>query len=196
MSTLFAAPGVRLEHIAVDSMHAGDLGVFQDFVGSVIDLELRHYHANMADGLRNLNDQLDAYYRADPSLSKASPLSSSQLTDSDGKYPTLKSKAAECRHITGFIRVVARKHAVGNDLVGPCSFGPDHRLHSRANEHLDALLKCAEALDNYHQDCAEIPFQSDRCKASLMVFSRAIRFSMSCGARASTFPMATPSCST
>jgi hypothetical protein len=33
-SVLFRCPGLRIEHLTVDIMHAGDLGTFQDAIGA------------------------------------------------------------------------------------------------------------------------------------------------------------------
>ena len=40
--SLFQSPGFNLQFIAIDSMHAGDLGVFQDAVGSLFLLSSAH----------------------------------------------------------------------------------------------------------------------------------------------------------
>ena len=45
-SHLFRRPGFRIEHLAVDSMHAGDLGTFQDAIGSLFFLEISHDHGS------------------------------------------------------------------------------------------------------------------------------------------------------
>jgi hypothetical protein len=36
-SVLFRCPGLRIEHLTVDVMHAGDLGTFQDAIGVSVD---------------------------------------------------------------------------------------------------------------------------------------------------------------
>ena len=170
ISTLFKTPGLRLEHIAVDSMHAGDLGVFQDFVGSVMDLDVRFYNTIYAEGVRRLNKELDDYYAANPKLTSATPISASQLSDTDAKYPTFKSKAAECRHITKFVQGLVAKHAVGKDDAPPFSFGENDHLHDKLHDHITALVACANALLAYHESCSATPFDSTVCKESLMVF--------------------------
>ena len=50
---LFQAPGARLEHVCIDSMHSADLGVFADALGSIMELEIacRAFHPNRNVGL-------------------------------------------------------------------------------------------------------------------------------------------------
>jgi hypothetical protein len=61
-SNLFRSPGLQLKHLAVDSMHAADLGVWQDALGSLFFLEIDDKSAapNRIDGLRRLNGQLSS----------------------------------------------------------------------------------------------------------------------------------------
>ena len=59
-SSLFSCPGFRLDHIALDSMHSGDLGVFPDAIGGLLYVEMSHkpWHNNFAAGVKWLNTQL------------------------------------------------------------------------------------------------------------------------------------------
>ena len=56
-SHLMRCPGLLLDRLTVDSMHAGDLGTFQDAVGSLFWLEITHrpLYRNRAGGLAALN---------------------------------------------------------------------------------------------------------------------------------------------
>jgi hypothetical protein len=40
LPTIFKAPGLFIDHVAIDSMHSGDLGIFQDAIGSLFWLEV------------------------------------------------------------------------------------------------------------------------------------------------------------
>jgi hypothetical protein len=57
-SMLFRCPGLSLNHILVDSMHAGDLGTFADALGSLFFLEIRNrdLYANQTVGLTALSE--------------------------------------------------------------------------------------------------------------------------------------------
>ena len=77
-SHLFRCPGFRLEFLTVDSMHAGDLGTFQDAMGSLLWLEItnKQWHRNQHVGLQRLNELLTNCYGSHPDqgLSKETPL--------------------------------------------------------------------------------------------------------------------------
>ena len=114
-SSLFESPGFKLDY--VDSMHCGDLGVFQDAVGGLLFVEMsnKRWHRSYAAGVIWLNAQLKAYYSANPHLTRI------QLTDNmtrlkDASYPTLRSKAVECRHLAGFAVALANRHR-RNEIV-------------------------------------------------------------------------------
>ena len=75
-------------------MHAADLGAFQYSIGALLFLEIscKRFYRPMAKGLKNLNIALHAYYTANPTFSRITPLKMSQLFDSRSKYPILKGK--------------------------------------------------------------------------------------------------------
>ena len=100
-----------MECVAPDSMHAGDLGIFQDAVGSILFLEIANkaWHRSFAAGLVWLNGQLREYYRAHPGLSQLQ-LTYGMLRPRDTAYPTLRCKAAACRHLVDFALTLAQKH--------------------------------------------------------------------------------------
>ena len=88
-SNLFKCPGVLLEHLCVDSMHAGDLGTFQDAIGSLFWIEISHkpWHRNQRTGLLRLNADLKRYYAAnkDLKLSSIYPIVLSQIKGDQNK---------------------------------------------------------------------------------------------------------------
>lgn len=175
-STLFDCPGLCLHHIAVDSMHAGDLGVFQDAVGSLFWLEVgnRQWHRTRQLGCVWLNEQLNMFYSANPGLTRLTPLSLSQLTSS-GKgggvaYPTLRAKAAMTRHSAEFARILAYMHRDGTARRRAFVFRVGHRLAGREAEYGGLLVRTFDALAQYHRSCGAASFQPEQCKAHMMVF--------------------------
>jgi hypothetical protein len=132
-SHLFRSPGLQLEHICVDAMHAGDLGTFQDAVGSLLFLEIsqRAWHPNRDVGMVFLNAELGKYYRLNPRFTVVTPLTKQQLR-SAGQfwYPTLRAKAAQTRHLAGFCLGLAHLHSVGGgpSTRPPLRFDLRHRL--------------------------------------------------------------------
>ena len=97
-SNVFKCPGVLLEHLCVDSMHAGDLGTFQDALGGLFWVEIsnKRWHRNVRTGLVRLNQDVKNYYTANKEMNLSSiyPMVLSQIK-LEGHYPTLKSKAAQ-----------------------------------------------------------------------------------------------------
>ena len=59
-SYLFRCPGFKLDFLTVDAMHAGDLGTFQDAMGSLFHIEITHrpWYRNRRIGLKELNNNL------------------------------------------------------------------------------------------------------------------------------------------
>ena len=56
-----------------------------------------------------LNSLLEMYYAANPGLSQLH-LTLAMIKPSDGGHPTLKSKAAACRHAAYFALWIAQRH--------------------------------------------------------------------------------------
>ena len=67
---VFRCPGTTLMHVAIDSMHAADLGTFPDAVGSLFWTEItcKRFHASARAGLAWLNDDLTRFYSANRRL--------------------------------------------------------------------------------------------------------------------------------
>ena len=100
--------------VSLDSIHCGDRGVCQDAIGGLFFIEManKDWHRSYAAGIAYLSEQLRLYYRAHPGLSQIH-LTVNMVKGKDGSYPTLKSKAAECRHLAGFAVVLSQRHANG-----------------------------------------------------------------------------------
>jgi hypothetical protein len=152
-------------------MHAGDLGTFQDAVGSLFWLEITHrpLYRNRARGLAALNRDLNLYYGAhqDENLTRVTPLSLSQILAKTPPYPHLKAKAAQTRHLAEFCLTLARRHRFGDATRAPFVFGQRHRLSEQSVQHGDLLIALFEGLLAYHQSCAASPFSVDNCKSAM-----------------------------
>lgn len=175
-SALFGSPGLLLGHVCVDSMHAGDLGVFQDAIGSLFDLEVgcKSWHRNRTQGCLWLNLELGKYYTANPTLSRLTPLSLKQLQSSVAgggvAYPTLRAKAAMTRHATEFCRILAYQHRDGTARRPPFTFPARHRLHARSQEHAGLVVRLFDHLAQYHRSCQDEPFVPEVCTSSMLAF--------------------------
>ena len=173
-SAIFCFPGLELRHIAIDTMHSGDLGVFQDAIGALFHTEVHNkaWHRSKAVGIVALNQQLNRFYMANRRLTKLTPLFLSQLTASTktggSAYPTLRAKAAQTRHVAEFARILAHTHRGDGGRRRPFRFRRDHRLHARSEEHNDLVVAVFENLAMYHRVCSEEPFNRELCRNALM----------------------------
>jgi hypothetical protein len=176
-STIFRCPGVGLEHLCVDSMHAGDLGTFQDALGSLFWVEISHkgWHRNIRTGLIRLNEDLKRFYTAnkDDKLSSLHPIVLSQIK-SDSHYPNLKSKAAQCRHLAEFGLILANRHRSGAPGRPPFEFKAGHRLAGFTEDYLNNLVACFEGLAKYHRSCGACPFDERTCREALYQYLQAL----------------------
>jgi hypothetical protein len=163
-SALFLSPGFLFEYVIVDSMHCIDLGCFADAIGGIMYIELssKLLHPSFAAGIKWINEQLVAFYKVNPGLSQLE-LTLSMIKPSDGSHPTLKSKAAACRHLADFAFFLARRH----DRLAIVLDG--HRQPYSA-DYRRCALQMTEAMVEYHNCCSRIPFVADTVRTSLAAF--------------------------
>ena len=177
-SHLFRCPGTMLQHLGIDSMHAGDLGCFQDALGSLFWLEItnKSWYTSMAVGLQSLNRDLKSFDSANPDLDISSvyPLALTQIIAQKPGYPYLKCKAAQTRHLAEFGLQLARRHRNGDANRNPFAFRRGNRLSDRTAEHLDALVAMFEGMVRYHQACRAVPFVEQECRAGMYRFLQAL----------------------
>ena len=155
-------------------MHCGDLGVFCDAIGGLFFVEMSHklWHRSYAHGVAYLNAQLALYYRANPTLSQIN-LTVGMIKGKEGGNPTLRSKAAECRHLSGFALVLAHRHAQGGAGRDPFEFPVGARLQPYSDEYKLLVVKMAASMHRYHDECVQEPFVVDHCKQAMHDFCRA-----------------------
>ena len=173
-SSIFNSPGFRLEYIAVDSMHCGDLGVFPDCIGGLFWQEIcnKEWHRTQEHGIIWLNLELKKYYSANPGRSQLH-LTLGMLKGKTGQFPTLKCKAAECRHLAPFAVVLAHKHAFGDATRGPFAFQVD-RLRPYSAEYRTLAVSMATCMNGYHEACVAEPFVAAVCRSTMHGFIQAL----------------------
>ena len=164
-SSLFSAPGFVFEYFCVDSMHAGDLGPFGDAIGGLMWIEVssKTLHATYDAGVLWLNEQLAMYYAANPAFSPVQ-ITLLMLKPSDGSHPTLKCKAAQCRHLSGFGLFLAARHKRINLQL------EDERLAPHSAEYHTLAGSMASFLVQYHASCSEEPFSVMHCTDAMVGF--------------------------
>ena len=170
-SHVFRSPGTLLTHVAVDSMHAGDLGVFQDLLGSVLWLEVnnRQWPGTRPQKLQRLRQEMQAYYAANKSKgwSEVGELTYSMIYSKSVGYPYLKAKAAQTRHLADFGLALAHRHLQGSGDRAPLRFAAGHHLHGLHEQHLHLTVAAMEGMVGYHRACAAEPFDRLACKNSM-----------------------------
>ncbi len=108
-SPLFDIPGFRVEHIAIDLLHTGDLGVVSFAAGSLLFDELQELGrgANKTERLRRLNAELRNWNRAHHPKSTINELTE-KMVKREGAAPMLRAKAAESRYVLPWLAELAR----------------------------------------------------------------------------------------
>jgi hypothetical protein len=161
----------------VDTMHAADLGCFQDALGSLFFLEIMHkdWYRNKAAGLRQLNQDLLNFYSAQGrALSRVTPLSMSQIKGRDLGYPYLKCKAAQTRHLAMFGLLLARRHKFGDGPRAPFGFRPGSRLAPQQALHLNLLVAMFEGFEGYTRSCSQEPFPEEQRRQYMHQFLQSL----------------------
>ena len=172
-SALFRCPGFQLDYCIVDGMHAGDLGTFQDAIGSLFWLEIsnRQWHRNARAGLLWLRGQLRDYYAAndDVNLTRLQTVTAAMLRAKEG-FPTLKAKAAETRHVVRFALIISRLHASGAPGRAEYRFRAGSRLRGDSEAYRRFVVLCFEGLVEYQMACNRVPFDEGRCTHAMLQF--------------------------
>lgn len=177
-STIIRSPGFVMDYLAVDSMHAADLGCFQDALGSLFFLEIdnKMWYPSRAVGLVELNKKLNQYYTANNhrQFSRVTPLTIQQILGKEPGYPYLKAKAAQTRHLADFGLVLANSHLHGSPGKQPFRFGQAHRLAEHTPDHLGHLVRLFEGMTQYHNACAAQPFSIAACREGMYKFLQSL----------------------
>jgi hypothetical protein len=120
-----------------------------------VEITEKTFRPNMALGVEWLNGSLQAFYSANPALTRLNVtlkmIKTSKLADVG---PTLKSKAAECRHAAQFAKFLAYRHARLLQFE-------DERLHPVSAEYGRLAVEAAEAMVSYHEACSACVFSPD-----------------------------------
>ena len=165
--SFFSIPGFRLDHVAIDLMHAGDLGSFQDALGSLFWCEVtnKQWHRSISAGMAWLNEQIGMYLRANPHY-QTFALTYAQIRAKIPGYPTLKSKAAQTRRLVGFGLALAAHHARGTTTRPPYAFRVGSRLGPYTQEYRDRVLACLQGLNAYYMAC-EGDYNPDQARQAM-----------------------------
>ena len=139
VSDLFSIPCASTSTVQVDWMHCVELGVGQDLCGNIL-WECVSKAGPIPGGSQNakvvsLNTMLKAYNAEARPVSPIGKLTLKMIR-SGARPPKLKSKAAECRGLQPWMKVLAKLLLENN---------PEY--HIRMLSAADALIACSAAVD-------------------------------------------------
>ena len=108
------ALGMRLEMVAIDTLHTVDLGIALHIGGNVL-MECCRAKAfcdgNIDANIAELNEVIKEWYRRNPKVStRLKGKLTRERIQTSKSWPKLKSKAAETRHLAPFFLELSRKH--------------------------------------------------------------------------------------
>lgn len=111
--TLFArVQGLRLESVMIDVLHTCDQGVASHVIGNVIQAccSRKAFHPGTLDqNLAALQERMDAWYKRHSVDSRLRGKLTKERVRTSGKWPKLKAKAAQTRHLAPFARELAEE---------------------------------------------------------------------------------------
>jgi hypothetical protein len=127
--------------------------------------------------LADLNVQLRQYYDAndiDGSMSRVVPLMWQQLRSKQVKFPALKAKAAQTRHLVPFCLALAHLHRDGSADRRQFSFRRNHRLTPHLQRHLDLQVALFTGLNGFLQTAAAEPFDAQANKMAMYLYLQSL----------------------
>ena len=116
MSPLWSIPYFNVDMFKIDWLHACDLGITCDFLGSLFT-----YIADRMPGrnhklrCKELHVKMNAWYKDNPTHSKLDQLTPTMLKKEKAKFPKLRAKAGEARALVPFAEHVC-KEVLGNSV--------------------------------------------------------------------------------
>ena len=139
VSPLFSVPYCTVDLCMIDWLHAVDLGVCPDFLGSLFTLFLSVLPgANATQKCNELYSMITRYYRENQCSSKLDRLTPTMLKKEKAKVPKLRAKAGEARDLVGFAKEAA------DSLLGKSD------EHAAAKSCASSLLDCYQLLSADH----------------------------------------------
>ena len=148
VSPMFAIPFCIVELCMIDWLHAVDLGVCPEFLGSIFNLFLEVLPgSNETEKCNALFVRIRQYYAEHECSSRLNRLCPTMLNKSNGKFPKLRAKAGEARDLVLFAKETA------DELLG------------NSTEHV-AAKSCASSLLECYQCLSEDTFESRKFSAA------------------------------
>jgi hypothetical protein len=150
MSPIFSVPHFKADIFQIDWLHTADLGVTANFLGNLFLEALSKYPG------RSQKEQCSAlfvdvvkYYKDNQITSRLDNLYPSMICQS-GKQPKLRGKAAECRYLVPFAKLLVTNH-----------FSDENVYEKTIKQATFALNKCYDCL-SMHRFSAEVLANSSK----------------------------------
>ena len=115
-----------------------------------------------------INDELKTYGQANPELTQTQ-LTQTMITPKDSKYPILKAKAAQARHLVGFVRLLAYRQA---GHLGRPPMVLRGAMAGRSANYTNLVVTLCDALKAYFDAINAEPFDKEVCRRSILVILR------------------------
>ena len=133
VNPFFSAPRFTAELICIDVLHACDLGVTQEVLGSIFFEALGVFArgSNRAAQVVYLFRHMQAYYKRISTTNRLSSLTV-EMIKQQNKPPKFRAKGAETRHLVPFALEIAQAMQAADD-----------------NLHTMIVLQCISALMDY-----------------------------------------------
>jgi len=110
VSPILAAPHFHPDIFQIDWLHTADLGITANFLGNLFWVALNKYPgSNRKEQCNGLFADMNRYYKKNRVTSRLDNLYPTMLKQ-DNKQPKLRGKAAECRFLVPFARLLVEKH--------------------------------------------------------------------------------------
>ena len=141
--------------IAIDTLHACDLGVSQDFIGNTMHEYLRSGlldGSNHEDGIKQLWQRLKKHYNSFKTEIRIHNLTS-DMVKARGKPPKVRTKGAECRSLLPFALEISQ-----------------HMADSLETLHYKTIFRCASSLMNFYLSFEMEPFDASFTEESCRTF--------------------------
>ena len=157
ISKLFSIPGFGTENCKVDFLHAADLGITSDFIGSFLYYlqSERIRGQSMLQRCAKLCADIHSFYERNGTQDRLPKLLPTMLRSQDKgkiKVPKLRAKAGEARSLV------------------PCMIELAHKHLDMSKEHEATMLRAAEALQAIYTGLSTATWNIEEFQNNVQVF--------------------------
>ena len=148
ISPLFSIPGFTVANICIDVLHAVDLGLAQEILGSLFFecLGVFARGRNRKEQVLDFEQKLKAHYKRMGTTNRINHVTP-EMIKRDGKPPKFRAKGGETRHCVPYaLEIGVAMHA------------------ANPNEHTARVLECIDGLMEFYMLLVVRPFPMEACQ--------------------------------